>query len=143
MPFVSFHTGGSQLNVQPGQYIFYCNSRLFTFSNDIRREIHEGYIVTYVAMQIAYYMGFAIIFLIGVDHNFKASGNLNEKCIMYGEDINHFDPRYFGRKEWHLPDLEASELAYHLAKFHFNRGGCQIYDVTADGKLNIFPKISF
>lgn len=115
----------------------------FTFSDDLRREIHEGYTVTYVAMQIAYYMGFSKVFLIGVDHNFKASGNPNEKRIMQGEDVNHFDPRYFGGKEWHLPDLEASELAYCLARFHFNRNGRQIYDATVNGKLSIFPKISF
>jgi hypothetical protein len=87
-------------------------------------------------------MGFSQIFLIGVDHNFKAPGNPNEKQFLQGGDQNHFDPNYFGNKEWHLPDLEASELSYHLAKFFFNRDGRKIYDATVDGKLNIFPKIS-
>ena len=72
-------------------------------------------------MQIAYYMGFSKVFLIGVDHNFKVIGNPNEKQFLVGEDLNHFDPKYFRSKEWHLPDLEASELGYHLAKFYFNK----------------------
>lgn len=115
----------------------------FTFQEQIRCEIHEGYTVTYVAMQIAYFMGFNRVFLIGVDHNFKAAGAPNEKQLLKGEDQNHFSPDYFGGKEWHLPDLEASELAYHLAKFHYSRAGRQIVDATVDGKLQIFPKISY
>ncbi|MCK4793220.1 MAG: hypothetical protein KAV87_56340 [Desulfobacteraceae bacterium] len=42
--------------------------------------------VKYVAMQIAYYMGFRRVFLIGVDHNYKAIGNPNEKQLLSGVD---------------------------------------------------------
>jgi len=115
----------------------------FTFQEQITNPIHEGYTVTYVAMQLAYYMGFSRVFLIGVDHNFKAPGSPNEKQLLSGEDPNHFDPSYFSGKEWHLPDLEGSELAYHLARFHYNRDGRQIFDATVDGKLQIFSKISY
>jgi hypothetical protein len=115
----------------------------YVFEPDVTRQLCEGHTVTYVAMQIAFYMGFKQIFLIGVDHNFKAPGNPNEKQFLQGIDQNHFDQNYFGNKEWHLPDLEASELSYHLANFHFRRDGRQIYDATMGGKLNIFPKISY
>ena len=126
------------------KFFFIATGGPFTFQEDITREIHEGYTVTYVAMQLAYYMGFRRLFLIGVDHNFKATGVPNEQQLLTGEDLNHFDPQYFGGgKEWHLPDLEASELAYHLARFHFNRAGRQIFDATTDCKLQIFPKIKY
>ena len=115
----------------------------YSFYPDISQPITEGYTVTYVAMQIAFYMGFKNVFLIGVDHNFKAVGRPNEEQLMAGEDQSHFDPRYFSNQQWHLPDLEASELSYHLANFAFRRDGRQIYDATIDGKLNIFPKISY
>ena len=115
----------------------------FTFQPDCSKLVYEGYTVTYVAMQLAYYMGFKRIFLIGVDHNFVYTGNPNEKQLLTGDDPNHFASGYFGNQEWHLPDLEASELAYRLAKFHFNRSGREIYDATVDGKLQIFPKITF
>jgi hypothetical protein len=113
-----------------------------TFQEDITRQVH-GHTVTTVALQLAYYMGFSRIFLIGVDHNYKTDGKPSEKQFLQGDDQNHFDPRYFGNKEWHLPDLEASELDYYLARFHFKRDGRLIYDATVDGKLNIFPKISY
>ncbi|MFC1882012.1 hypothetical protein ACFL2S_11020, partial [Thermodesulfobacteriota bacterium] len=78
-----------------------------------------------------------------VDHNFHYSGQPNEKQVMQGEDLNHFDSRYFQNCEWQLPDLEASELAYQTAHFYFKRRGRRIYDATVDGKLKVFPKISF
>lgn len=113
------------------------------FSEDIVREIHEGWTVTFVAMQLAYYMGFKNIFLVGVDHNFVVNGHPNEQQFLFGNDSNHFDPRYFGGQEWHLPDLEGSEIAYSLAKFFFERNSRRIYDATLNGKLKIFPKVSF
>lgn len=115
----------------------------YTFHTEPLHPISEGYTVTYVAMQLAFYMGFEKVFLIGVDHSFKSSGNPNQEQHLLGEDPNHFDPRYFSNMNWHLPDLEASEVSYHLARFFYNRHGRQIFDATVDGKLEIFTKISF
>jgi hypothetical protein len=115
----------------------------YTFTPDITFPLHEGYTVTYVAMQIAFYMGFSEVYLIGVDHNFSVSGQPNEKQVLGGEDVNHFDPDYFKGQEWHLPDLEASELSYSMARFFYNRAQRKIFDATLDGKLKIFPKISY
>jgi hypothetical protein len=88
-------------------------------------------------------MGFKRVFLVGIDHNFTAVGNPNEKQFMNDIDHNHFDPNYFGNKEWNLPDLEGSELSYHLANFFYRRSGRQIIDATYNGKLSIFPKIHY
>jgi len=130
--------------VRPLEHIYYLmTTGELAFTNDLEKSLYEGYTVTYVAMQIAYYMGFSSIFLIGVDHNFQYSGRPNEKQLMQGKDPNHFDSRYFQNCEWQLPDLEASELAYRAANFYFKRSGRQIYDATVNGKLTIFPKISF
>lgn len=113
------------------------------FATSLTRPLFEGWTVTYVALQIAYAMGFRRVFLIGVDHNFQAQGKPNEKQVLQGDDVNHFAPNYFGGKEWNLPDLEGSELAYRVAKFMYERADRQICDATVDGKLTIFPKITF
>lgn len=115
----------------------------YTFQSNISQKICEGHTVTYVAMQIAFYMGFSQVFLIGVDHNFVAKGNPNELQVLEGEDPNHFAPNYFSNQQWQLPDLEASELSYHLAKFHYNRANRKIFDATVNDKLQIFPKITY
>lgn len=114
-----------------------------SFYTDITKPIYEGYTVTYVAMQIAYFMGFSRVFLVGVDHSFACNGAPNEQKLLMGEDLNHFDPSYFMNKEWHLPDLEASELSYHLARYFYSQDKRQIFDATVDGQLQIFPKVSF
>jgi len=130
--------------VRPSKHIYFLmTTGEFAFNEDLEKIIHEGHTVTYVAMQIAYYMGFSKIFLIGIDHNFRYSGKPNEKQLMQGEDPNHFDSRYFQNCEWQLPDLKASELAYQTAYFYFKREGRRIYDATLDGKLTLFPKIPF
>ncbi len=119
-----------------------CFSAPYSFYSDVAQPISEGFTVTYVALQMAFYMGFKNVFLVGVDHAFAATGKPNDEQLLTGEDPNHFDPRYFGGQKWHLPDLEASEMSYRLAKFFYNRDGRQIYDATVDGKLQIFPRLS-
>lgn len=140
--FLNYKNARGILNKKENFYFVYTGAKS-AFEPDITRKICEGATVTFVAMQIAYYMGFQNVFLIGVDHNFKAAGKPYEKKFIQGEDANHFDPNYFGNQEWQLPNLEVSEFAYDLAKYFYQKNGRKIYDATVNGKLNIFPKISF
>lgn len=114
-----------------------------SFFKDVTQGINEGYTVTYVAMQLAYFMGFKNIYLIGVDHNFNQIGDPNETQKMDGDDPNHFDPNYFKGQNWQLADLEASEVSYVIANYYFSKDGRNIYDATLNGKLNVFDKIDF
>ncbi|MBP8997236.1 MAG: hypothetical protein KBG10_02995, partial [Anaerolineaceae bacterium] len=97
-----------------------------------------------VAMQLAYFMGFKQVILIGVDHNFTTQGKPNTTVVSTGDDPNHFHPGYFGQGfRWQLPDLETSEIAYQLAKEAYRKDGREILDATVGGKLTIFPKVNF
>ena len=114
------------------------------FARDITGTISEGATVTYVAMQIAFYLGFSEVVLIGVDHNFVTKGKPHSTVTSTGCDPNHFDPNYFGKGfRWQLPDLETSELAYRLAKYHFEQDGREILDATVGGKLEVFKKVDY
>jgi hypothetical protein len=114
------------------------------FSTNISRGIWQGMTVTYVAMQIAYHMGFEKVILIGVDHSFTVKGEPHQVVVGEAEDPNHFSPEYFGKGfRWQLPDLYGSELAYRMAKFQFARAGREIVDATVGGKLEIFPKTAY
>jgi hypothetical protein len=125
--------------------IFVRRSRLFTFSRDVARDgAWEGGTVTYVAMQLAFHLGFQEAILIGVDHSFTSTGPANKLVTATAPDPNHFDPNYFGPGvKWQLPDLETSEVAYRLAHDGFAADGRTIVDATVDGKLNVFPKADF
>ena len=114
------------------------------FSYSPARGIWESATVTYCAMQLAYYIGFHEVILIGVDHNFSTKGEPNELVVSTGDDSNHFDLNYFGQGfRWQLPDLAMSEIGYRLAKEAYERCGRRILDATLDGCLEIFPKVSF
>jgi hypothetical protein len=115
------------------------------FSMDIpRRGLWEGATVTYVAMQLAFHMGYREVVLIGVDHSFATQGPAHQQVTSTGADPNHFDPSYFGKGyRWQLPDLEMSEAAYTLARQAFEAAGGSIVDATVGGKLTIFPKADY
>jgi hypothetical protein len=114
------------------------------FCRDITGRIFEGFTVTYVALQLAYHMGFNQVILVGVDHNFVTQGTANQAIVSQGDDPNHFAPNYFGKGfKWQLPDLAGSERAYTLAQEAYARAGRQILDATIGGKLAIFPKVKF
>jgi hypothetical protein len=114
------------------------------FSKDVARDLWPGATVTYAALQIAYYLAFQRVILIGVDHRFSAPGAPHQEVIQTGDDRNHFDPSYFGKgSRWNLPDLEASEMAYRLAREAYEKDGREILDATVGGALNVFPKVDY
>ena len=115
-----------------------------SFSKDVSGRVFEGSTVTYVALQLAYHMGFSEVILIGVDHSFTTKGAPNLTITSDGDDPNHFSPEYFGKGfRWQLPDLEASEQAYLMARKAYEKSGRIILDATVGGKLTIFPKIKY
>ncbi len=114
------------------------------FNGDAIGRLYEGFTVTYVCLQLAYFMGFSQVILIGVDHNFATKGPANAVVTSNGNDPNHFTGNYFGKGfRWQLPDLEGSERAYRMAKDAYSVDGRQILDGTVDGKLTIFPKVNY
>jgi hypothetical protein len=114
------------------------------FCSSITDRIFEGFTVTYIALQLAYHMGFNQAILVGVDHNFVTQGTANQAVISQGDDPNHFAPNYFGKGfKWQLPDLAGSERAYTMAREAYSRAGRHILDATVGGKLTIFPKVDY
>ncbi len=114
------------------------------FAKDVRGRLWEGATVTYVALQLAYYMGFEQVILIGVDHNYPTKGKPNTTIVSQGDDPNHFNANYFGKGfRWQLPDLDTSEHSYTLARETYLAAGRQVSDATVGGKLTIFPKVDY
>jgi len=125
-------------------HYLYTSYLLPGFNGNATGRLWEGATVTYVAMQLAYYMGFKQVVLIGVDHNFTSKGTPNSTVISDGDDPNHFNPAYFGKGfRWQLPDLETSELAYGMARDAYKKDGREILDATINGKLTVFPKVKY
>jgi len=113
------------------------------FARDCSWSICQGYTVTYVAMQLAFHMGFKEVALVGCDHNFAITGVANKAVVAEGADESHFDPNYFGKgMKWKLPDLFESEVSYQRARRTYEAFGRRIVNCTAGGRLELFPRES-
>ena len=115
------------------------------FGMDIRKPISSGGTVTFAAMQIAYFMGFQTVILIGVDHSYRSRGIPNLTVTRNEDrDLDHFHPEYFPKgSKWQPPDLIRSEVAYRLARRAFEADGRVILDATVNGNCTIFDKVAF
>lgn len=142
--FIAWHSN-RHFQRFPGDMIFlYTTYTGPKFAYDMAGRVWEGATVTNVALQLAFYMGFEKVILIGVDHNFTSKGDANKTVVSNGADPNHFDPRYFGKGfRWQLPDLDTSEIGYRMARRHYEQAGRVVLDATVGGKLTIFPKVDY
>jgi len=145
--FLSWH---SRRFFAPGSYGSDLPTFLYTtyespkFAQDARGRMWEGATVTYVALQLAFHMGFRQVILIGVDHHFATQGEANKTIVSDGEDPNHFSPGYFGKGfRWQLPDLGTSEIAYCMARDAFREAGREVIDATVGGRLTVFPRADY
>jgi hypothetical protein len=119
------------------------STSLNKFARDCSISVYQGGTVTFVAMQLAFHMGFTDVALIGCDHSFIAQGPANAVVRRHGPDLNHFHPDYFPEgSSWHLPDIDRSESAYRLAHGIFTAFGGRIVNATDGGKLEIFPRMT-
>lgn len=142
--FISWHSNRHFQRFPEDLVFLYTTYTGPRFSYDMTRRVWEGATVTNVALQLAYFMGFDQVILIGVDHNFSDQGLANQTVVSTGDDQNHFSTNYFGKGfRWQLPDLETSELGYNIANRAFRKAGRMVLDATASGKLTVFPKVDY
>lgn len=122
------------------------------FSKDVVRRLCVGGTVTYLCLQLAYYMGFTEVYMIGFDHNYiiPDSAEITNKretgfdIKSTEDDPNHFHPSYFGKGyRWHDPNVERMEVGFRKAREVFEADGRNIYNATAGGKLEAFNRIDY
>ncbi|MBQ8547117.1 MAG: DUF115 domain-containing protein, partial [Lachnospiraceae bacterium] len=106
------------------------------FSEDFSEGGYVGYTVTYDgALQLAAYMGFSEIYLLGVD------------CTRAdGVETKHFDDAYYtgeAKKNTYRLNVDANRLAYQAAKEYADSHGFRIYNATRGGELEIFERVDF
>lgn len=103
--------------------------------------------VVNAAIQVAAYLGFNELYLIGVDMSFadQKVKKINSRNWEADEhDPNHFDPRYFGKGlKYHNPTVHEMLDKFRIAKEFFDERGVKIYNAGAGGKLETFPRVDF
>jgi hypothetical protein len=130
--------------VKPRSNVCYLHTSLQNkFAKDCSMSLYRGGTVTFVAMQLAYHMGFSNVALIGCDHSFATEGPANKLVESGTRDDSHFDPNYFaGGVKWQLPNLPLSEYSYSLASETYKVAGRQLVNATVGGNLEVLSRIS-
>jgi len=117
------------------------------FSSNASRIVWVGGTVSYIAMQLAYYMGIKELYLVGFDHSYtvpKEAEVIGRAITSTSDDPNHFHPDYFGKGyRWHDPRVDRMEKAYINANKAFTTDNRKIYNATAGGMLETFPRVDF
>lgn len=100
------------------------------FSQDISKLVYAGYTVTNSCLQIAAYLGFNDIYLLGVDCNYE-----------YGSKNNY---AYLDNTKDYAPhNVNGMILGYKIAKEYAETTGVRIFNATRGGKLEIFERVDF
>lgn len=115
------------LNLLNHQYTY----DVFTskFSKNSFLAVYDGYSVVYSMLQIAVYMGFKEIYLIGCDCTY--SDDRNKQHFV---ETGVFDPTYKTAGERMI-------FAYKKAKQYADKNGINIYNATRGGMLEVFPRV--
>lgn len=106
-----------------------------------------GGTVTYLSLQIAYYLGFDEIVLIGMDMSYTipSDATISGSVITSNsEDPNHFNGSYFGKgKRWHLPDTERMQRNLERARNILEGEGIKVVNATCGGNLKGYTRVDF
>ena len=130
------------LNLLLFKTAFSKSNDMFDFSDDCSKQIYIGYTVTYAMLQMAVYMGFKKIYLLGMDHSFSvqkcADGSIEkDTSIKDHSDILGNYPM------WGVADMIKTTKAYEAAKKYADQHEISIYNATRGGKLEVFERVDF
>ena len=119
------------------------NSR-YRFSPDASKEVIEGVTITYTCMQIAAYMGFSEIYLLGIDHNYPIEIDDDGNIIKNDDSVKaYFGDAMVSMSDINLPKVVEMTRAYISAEKYSRENGFRIYNATRGGKLEVFQRVDF
>ncbi|MGO5048690.1 6-hydroxymethylpterin diphosphokinase MptE-like protein [Dysosmobacter sp. Sow4_B12] len=118
----------------------------FSFSTDAAHQLDCRGTVTFTCMQLASYMGFSELYLLGVDHNYQRTIDINGNVVVDPNAKDYFCEGYDADiKDIVVHDMGNNTRAYLDAKAYCAAAGGKvaIYNATRGGKLEVFPRVDF
>lgn len=125
-------------NIRLFKYVYSPSEEKYEFSNDCSKRVYIGYTITYVMMQLAVYMGFKQIYLIGIDHT-QSVETIGGKIIRKNMK-NYSEEMELGNKKGFYP-IDKTTAAYMAAERYSRKQGVKIYNATRGGKLEVFERV--
>lgn len=102
------------------------------FSSDITKDVFDGCSVVYASLQIAVYMGFKEIYLLGVDCNYESKIENHSEILSYGENYKYAWSKLTGKRM-----IQGLSIAKKFAENH----NIKIYNLSQKGNLDLFEKV--
>ncbi len=146
---------------RPWKDLLFMNARLaddaywddpgIQFSRDFPQTVYLGSTITYIALQLAYFLGCDPVYLVGVDHDY---GRLSDdfapgKITVTVENqalVNkaHFTDQYYKIGDMiGVPNVDLQTQAFEIARAAFESDGRNVLNATHGGKLEVFERIDF
>lgn len=111
------------------------------FSQDCSQYIQAASTVTYTMIQLACYMGYNEIYLIGMDHTYANVTDDKGVVIKKNKVRSHaFEDE---KPEEVVANISYMEDAYRTARQYCEAHGVKIYNATIGGALEIFERKDF
>lgn len=115
-----------------------------SFSPEIAHQMDSMGTVTFTCINIAAYMGFTEIYLIGVDHNYQVTINEDGQTVVDKTAKDYFCENYDDDiKDVVVHDMRQNTIAYRKAKHYCDEHGIHIFNATRGGKLEVFERVDF
>jgi hypothetical protein len=100
------------------------------FSGDCYETVYDGFTITYSIMQLAFYLGFDELYLIGAD------------CTYLGQQQHFIETGHMVSQKDSAKVQDKMFAVYHEAKAYAEAHGLKIYNATRGGFLEIFQRVS-
>lgn len=122
------------------------------FNADVMRGVHFWGTITCKLINIAVYMGFSQIYLLGVDNTFPYKRNKKGEYVCEVDEKNHFSDKYYDKKyaerlSKNIDDVikakQYMDESYRSVKWHCDSMGVSVVNATRGGELEIFPRMEF
>lgn len=106
--------------------------------SDISVSIYEMYTVTNMAIEIAMYMGFREIYLLGVDCDYS-----KDKMHVVETDLDDHIRHNLGKRRMMDYTVSFMRDAYSCMERAARKEGVKIFNATRGGKLEVFERVDF
>lgn len=111
------------------------------FSKKILDGVYTASTVTYTMIQIAVFLGFEEIYLIGMDHTYANETDDKGKIVVKNNVKSHAFKDENPNEV--VANISYMEKAYKVAKKFCDDNNIKIYNATIGGKLEIFERVNF
>lgn len=114
------------------------------FIEDVAHHINAYPTVVFANFQLAVYMGYSKIYLLGVDHDWVYTLD-TKKTVSIDDSNRHFyaNEKIDSKLENNPFDVKTADAAYKVTKEYCDAHNIQIYNATRGGKLEIFERVDF